>query len=215
MKKTIFAVIFILILAACSDSGSNGGSSSESKNVATGTDGITFSFSPNNPPSSIRGSKLSVAVEYYNKGTHPVSNLVFYLHGYDPSILFGGQVKSFSSPKIEGKNEYNKIGSQSYFAQWETSINKPNGEGQFPQQLFVTACYGYKTIAEPSICIDPNQDDVSSDYAGKCSFSVQGLGSSQGAPIAVTSVKQSIADGIIYLEIVVENKGKGSPFPLF
>ena len=80
----------------------------------------------------------------------------------------------------------------------------------FKQELSATACYTYQTIATPSICIDPKKYDlVSSDG---CSFDVQDLGSSQGGPIAVTSIEQKTTGDRVYLEIHFENKGSGISF---
>ena len=46
----------------------------------------------------------------------------------------------------------------------------------------------------------------------RCDFSIKDLGSSQGAPIAVTEVKQKATTDEIFLEVHVANKGSGTPY---
>jgi len=205
--KIILLMVLVLFLTSCVDNNSSGTTSS----WRTGTEGIVMSFLPDNPPSEIlsRGN-VNVVLKYSNKGAFETQPM-FYLRGYDPNILpFKNQDKS--GEKIEGKSEFNSFGSQDYFAEWQTGINMGSfgNVDSFDQSLSITACYYYETVASPTICIDPGRYDYSS--ASQCDFDIRGLGSSQGGPIAITSVKQKSTDTELFLEIDFANKGKGNPY---
>ncbi|MFH2020810.1 MAG: hypothetical protein ABIJ34_05315 [archaeon] len=205
MKK-IYLLILILFLSSCATD-----NSSSKTNWRTGTQGIVMSYMSDNPPSEIVSkSKVNVMVKYSNKGATSTSP-TFYLTGYDSSILaFSGPSKSVGN--IYGKDQYNPEGSQEGFVEWNTGINMASLEqvDSFKQSLSVTACYSYQTYATPSICIDPNKYE----YIGpsRCDYDIKDLGDSQGAPIAITQVKQKSAGDDIYLELHFANKGSGTPF---
>jgi hypothetical protein len=192
----------------------SGSSSSSSSNWDIGSEGIVFDYVTSKPPSSIRrdSNTLSVIVDYSNKGTYSPNSLIFFLSGYDPSYLFGQSVISKSSQKLEAKTQYTPQGSQIFSAQWESGINRPEGKGPIPQTLFLTACYDYKTTAEVSICINPGSDEYDKTQTRKCEYSVKGLNGDQGAPLAITAIRQSAENNNLYVEVEVSNKGKGISF---
>jgi hypothetical protein len=210
MRKALFFII-LLFLAACETGNTNQGT----KNIdwRTGTDGIVMSYFQDNPPSEVLSrSKVPVIVRYSNKGAYNVNDLNFYLSGYDTQILSFSAKSQTYGIDIGGKDQYNTAGSQEAFASWEApraNMNNLASVDNFKQTITVTACYTYETIATPTICVDPNKYET---MTTRCTFDVKDLGSSQGAPIAVTSVKQRTTDDEIYLEISFENKGKGTPF---
>jgi hypothetical protein len=204
MKKMLLLVL-ILLVSACTDSGS-----SSSTKWRTGTDGIVMNFVDNSPPSQVIGAQqVHVIVEYYNRGAHELTDARFYLTGYDPNILGFSQTGSPRLP-LPGKSIYNPQGSYMDAISWTATVNSPQRVDSFVQDLTVTACYKYQTIASPEICVDPQKFDYTA--ATKCGFTVRNLGSSQGGPVAVTDVKQKSTNNRILLEITIENKGRGTPF---
>jgi hypothetical protein len=208
MRKYILILALFILLSSCTPD--NGGSSSGS-NWRTGTEGIVFSYMPDNPPSEVLSSgRVRVLLKYSNKGAQTTSPY-FYLTGYDPKILAFGN-PSVRAPSIEGKSIYNPQGSQEEYVEWSASISMSSLQyvDSFKQGISVTACYPYKTIAYPSICIDPFK--YTYDSAAGCDYSVKDLGSSQGAPIVVTKVSQKSTGDEIFLEINFQNKGKGTPY---
>jgi hypothetical protein len=214
MKNTTIAYLVLAVmvfsLSSCtSDSGSSG---SKNTNWRTGSEGITMSFVADNPPSEVVSTQeMNVIVKFANRGASDVNNLRFYLSGYDKALLFVGyDAMTSSNIALEGKNQFNPTGSQEGFETWKTKVNSPRDIDSFKQDFTVTACYSYKTIATPNICIDPMKYDLTS--SGKCKFDISDLGSSQGGPIAVTSIKQKTTDSKVYLEIYFANKGTGTPF---
>ena len=139
----------------------------------------------------------------------------FYLTGYDPAILFGGDPSKEADSEIGamgGKNQYNTEGSQAAYVKWKTDVDLrgvPDVDS-FNQDLTLTACYKYVTKANPLVCLDPLEYELVS--AGECNFDVQDLGTSQGAPIAVSNINLKTTGKKAYFEIHFQNKGKGIPF---
>jgi hypothetical protein len=210
MRKYIIFLVLLFFIVSCTTDNSN----QSNTNWRTGSEGVVMSFVSENPPSEVLSrSKVPVSVRFQNKGAFDISDLDFYLTGFDSTILPFRAVTQTSNIKISGKDQYNPSGSVESFVQWSApSINLNNLKGidNFKQALSVTACYGYATIATPTICFDPT--DFETMAASKCTFDVKDLGSNQGAPIAVSSVKQKLSDDEIYLEIQIQNVGKGTPF---
>lgn len=199
----------MFLVTSCVDDSSGGNSGTN--NWRTGIEGITMSLVPDNPPSEVLSSgKVHVILKYANKGASSAAPF-FYLTGYDPNIL------SFSNPYVQapaigGKDQYNSVGSQEAFVQWEAPINMNSlfEVDNFKQALSVTTCYAYETIAYPMICIDPQKYNYVE--ASSCDYSIKDLGSSQGGPIGVTQVKQKSTGDEVFLEIHFQNKGKGTPY---
>ncbi|MEM2139064.1 MAG: hypothetical protein QXM96_02840 [Candidatus Woesearchaeota archaeon] len=188
----------------------NSSSSGKNINWRTGTDALIMNFNKDNPPTeAISTQNLNVVVEFSNKGAYNINDLKFYLTGYDPNILFESSVQTSNPISLEGKSLYVPQGSQTEFITWKTKINSPKNTDSFKQDLTVTACYHYKTIANPTLCIEPQ---TYSNANQKCKFIVQDLGSSQGAPIVINSINPKTTDDTVYLEIQFSNKGKGSVF---
>ncbi len=214
-KTNFFKFVFLIIILIGLSSCSSPENSSSGQNWRTGSEGISIRFAPDSPPNEVLSSEdLNVIVEYANKGSYNIGkgDIMFYLTGYDPAILFGRPVEAKSNNKaMEGKSQFNKQGSQPDFVKWATGIDMshiPNVDS-FKQDIKVTSCYKYKTIATPEVCIDPNKI---STQPSECSFSVRNLGGSQGAPIAVTDVQVKTNGRKAYFEIHFQNKGRGKPY---
>lgn len=216
MKHAIIVSILLLALAtACSTEIS----SPDRGNWRTGTEGIVMSYVPDNPPSEIvSSSNLNLMIKYANKGASDVKDLDFHVRGYDNKIIdlqskTASGISLTTGISIGGKNQFDTQGSQEAYAEWAANTINMEGLGNidnFKQSFSVTACYSYETIASPEICIDPKKYDFVAD--SRCSFDVQNLGTSQGAPIAVTEVRQKMTNKDIFLELHFENKGRGTPY---
>ena len=90
----------------------------------------------------------------------------------------------------------------------------PAGATKFPQNFIVTACYKYKTETSTQVCIDP--DPYAIEPKEKvCTIGTYGL-TTQGAPVAVTSVEEEISRGRqmsrAQFKIFVSNVGGGDVF---
>jgi len=212
MKKILFIIVILTIfLNACT--GVIQTDTSNSDNWRIGTQGVVMNFVPNTPPSEVvSSSDVLVYLEYSNKGATDAQNLEFHLTGFDDSILHFPKKRIHPSENLQGKTQFNPEGSQEYLMKWESSISMGSlaSTDSFKQSFIVTACYGYKTLAFPQICIDPNQYDVIGPT--ECEYSVNYLGTSQGAPIVVSKVEKKMSTDKVFLEIEFQNKGSGNPY---
>ena len=82
---------------------------------------------------------------------------------------------------------------------------------QYMFPISATLCYKYHTIAEESICIDPNPYTVSEKIKACTTYDVLPSGG-QGAPVAVTAIEVHAMKGKMLLTIRVKNLGGGILF---
>ncbi|MBT5023511.1 hypothetical protein HON01_11875, partial [Candidatus Woesearchaeota archaeon] len=75
--------------------------------------------------------------------------------------------------------------------------------------FLLTACYKYKTRANPVVCLDTNPTDKLSDKVCNPNGASPG---SQGAPIAVSSIEQETTPKATYFRIQISNAGGGVAF---
>ncbi len=197
MKKILF--LFLLFIIACT----------VTENTAdwkTGTQGLVMSYESGEPKTEyLSNQRVKVTVNYENKGTAIARNINFWLTSFDESILGFTNLHKIPA-NLGGKTQDNPEGYPSRYVEWETTIDVPSPEiDSFDQVVSVVACYEYSTEAEGLVCLEPDTRNP------KCDFSVKNIGTSQGAPIAITQVKRQISTDEIIVEIYLENKGGGNP----
>lgn len=175
-------------------------------NWRTGSEAIRMNFMGNLPPNYIYGGdRFDIYVEIKNVGAAPVSGEL-YLSGYDEGILTGIS-RSTGFSIMEHKTRYNPEGGYTVLNQQGLAVMPP-GVPRHPTTVVATACYNYETLASPTVCIDPNPNKVRTSRT--CSpGSIVGLGSSQGGPVAVSSVVQESRLGVVTFRIYLTNVGGG------
>ena len=82
----------------------------------------------------------------------------------------------------------------------------PSGLDETRMTFQVDACYGYSTYAAPLICIDPAPFDETDKVCTPHEYTWSG---SQGAPVAITSLKQDPTPKGMFLTFTVRNVGGG------
>ena len=87
----------------------------------------------------------------------------------------------------------------------------PAGLDEADVTFLVTSCYGYATYAAPKVCIDPSPYDESEKVCYPQEYTWSG---SQGAPVAITNLKQDPAGDSIYFTFSIRNVGRGRIFNL-
>lgn len=220
-SMTAFFLILIFLAAGCSKLTSSTSSKGKTalKDIRTGTDGISLSFLPNNPPDTVHleenaaKNELTVIVQIDNKGSYPQPEQAkapsgkLFLSGYDKNILNFNNAYSHDLSKFSlyGKSPINLNGGTD-LATFKATINDINVE-KYEPVLLATACYNYVTIAGPSVCIDP--DPYSTTNQKKvCSVNDITL-TNQGAPIAVTSIGEEAFAKKTQFKINIKNVGNG------
>jgi hypothetical protein len=82
----------------------------------------------------------------------------------------------------------------------------PAGQDYYYLPYQVKSCYSYTTFVSPMICVDPNPF---SDERKVCTSTGYSWGGSQGAPVAVTSIRQTNTGKEVILDITIKNVGPG------
>lgn len=232
MKKTailrfehlIFLLLLfsVLLLTSIIITGCDGGGTPKSVNYRTGTEGLVIEFKTNNPPETVgEEDSFAVLLGMQNKGAFDLTydnkeyGTVFYNYdpfyleeeptisswAYDGEILLAG--KSNSYPNGESTFvELTRFKVKKLEEQLETSKT----------QIFVNACYPYETFLSEEVCIDTNiyGENLRNQVCQKKNLDL----SSQGAPIAITSVEVDMlpVQGKIRpsFKIIINNKGRGT-----
>lgn len=205
----------IMVLAGCSVTNRNRSNTVNAgdENFRTGTKGLDLNFAQYSPPDKIfDDEQLRVRVEIYNKGAEDVkgSNNRLYLSGFDTSIVTGIPSNGIAIPDLEGKKFYNPDGDYNTvdFVAFIRNLKSRNIDVYNPI-LMVTACYKYRTIADPKVCVDP--DPFSTTVQNKvCDFRSQPSVGSQGAPVAIDSVEVEAMSSKTRFKIQVHNVGSGN-----
>ena len=227
MKNKLIVLILaaIFILSSCKSSNSP----SSVDNIRVGTESIAINFMPDNPPAEIHVANgadnipFSVVIDMRNNGAYPQPEDVIgglgpfgkvYLSGYDPNILtfYVQDQNSLSSGDLsrmplEGKSTINPAGGEDIITFTGTVNSRNLNVNVYEPVLLATACFHYETQAGPSLCIDPipysdpNTKKVCNAYDIQLS--------SQGAPIAVTAIKEEAFAQKTQFKITVKNVGTG------
>ena len=233
--RNFIIISFLLILIFLVSSCSSKNTASSSENVRTGTQAILMNFLPNNPPDKIHAesdgarNQFDVVLELRNQGAYPQPEDLgliggfggpkgrLYLSGYDPYIITlvpkapkSGQSATgadLNQLALDGKSTINPNGGQDILAfQGDIDYSKLKVD-KYDVILLATACYKYETVVGPTVCIDPdpyttvNQKKV-------CQVKDTAL-SSQGAPIAITSINEEAFDQKTQFKITIKNVGGG------
>lgn len=226
MRKNSFVIIAVLLVIVLLVSGCplrkkpskevDELTSSEMKRIRSGTEGLVMEFVKNVPPDQIYSSEgLMAMVSVKNKGAENIEEAYFYAGGVDPNIVdFGADVREgaglkeyFKIDYIPGKDELRGEHGETVLTFSSGAASLPTGTDVYEPNLVVTACYDYKTVASPVVCIDPNPFGVYT--AAKACQPKTVTETGQGGPIVVTRVEQIPSRGKVQFKIYVENKGKG------
>lgn len=222
MKKALVSSVLILtmllILSGCPQGGEE---EPENIDAYTGSDGLVMAFVPDNPPDTVylsgNSADVNMIVELWNRGATDISSTYsqglygyLYLTGYDPSIInfgiTGGPFKTIDN--LEGKSDFNPNGGYDTVELYGVVSDLDKGINEYRPNFQLTACYEYETQATPVVCVDPDPYDQIAEKA--CSpQETPDLASSQGAPVAVTSIRQESSREHVQFEISLQNVGQG------
>jgi len=200
-------VLSMLLLVGCT----GGSSIGDETNWKTGTQGVTVDFVQNSPPDTIyAGEVYTLALEVRNRGAHPLNEddmtVSLFFSGFDDTLLTG--INDESITVFDKKTVTNPEGGFEIF-DLDFGVQIYDDTDSLPQDIRVTACYDYETVAGLDVCVDPDptkDDDDSCRPAG-----ASGAGG-QGAPVAITSVTQEPLKGKTRFTMRIQNVGTGDVF---
>ena len=208
IKIIILAILTLIVLVGCTG-GSNEG---EYPNWKTGNQGIVLELSQNRPPNEIyAGETYPIVLELRNRGGFPEEeddslDVDLYFSGFDRNLI---DLPYDDSIDIEGrKSQTNPEGGLAFYEE-EFDVRLYEDADSLPQDIRVTACYDYETLAPIDVCVDPNPTRNDEDTCNPGISS--GLGG-QAAPIGVPSIQQESLKEKVRFTIKISNVGGGSVF---
>jgi len=215
MKKknvlsAIFLILILLIVSGASCQGRGKNVEEPTWEAFEGKEGLFMEFVKDSPKRQVYAtydSDLSVLVELENKGSYD-TDFELYLTGFDPYILVGLDSNSGRNYGTMVARSTYQEGDHKFVEFTASSMELPEGVEVYKPTLLLSNCYGYKTIANPMVCIDPTRYGVSLGQKS-CEVKDISMGEGQGAPVAVTRVKQTMANRKAIFNIEIENVGKG------
>lgn len=219
MRKIIF-VLILAFLISCGAAGCVTRPGPVDIDIYKGSDGIVMEFLPNAPPNSaFEDSEFQIAVEISNEGAYDVIDgyLVLnlelaYMELFDweweePITTISNNQANFD---LEGKSEFNVFGERGIIRARIGTKSIEELIESHTTTVSLTTCYGYKTKANPSLCIDPDIFDLRKNKA--CTVKDVSL-QDQGAPVAVTKIEVKMIGHEDKIEpqflIYIVNKGNG------
>ncbi|MAG91549.1 hypothetical protein CMO83_02635 [Candidatus Woesearchaeota archaeon] len=227
LKNKLIFTLFLLLLILISSCGGKKETTDNLADLRTGTQGITMSFLPNNPPAIIHAesngeNSFGVILELRNRGAFPQPDDKIrgppgkvYLSGYDRNIITiepKDNSDDLSTRALEGKNIISQNGGVDIVSFDGSVAYSTLNIDKYDLIMLATACYDYETIAGPTVCIDP--DPYSTIYPNEkkvCEVKDLTL-SSQGGPIAVTQIIEEAFSDKTQFRITIKNVGTGDVF---
>ncbi len=240
MRKGVLVMVFVLAVLAygCTSKADASGGTGSATPFIGGSEGISAKFADNSPPAEVTDAQeltsqdgkskevqptfpFDVVVYLDNIGEHKVGrdNLAVTLSGISPSDFLGkGSTTSFKNQKpltelteVKKDPDGNKIpGASGVEVRFSGLAYQKilQGNNVFPIQADV--CYNYQTKVQADIC---TREDATKRIPDKCEVSGTRTVFNSGAPVAVSSVKESIGGkNKIILTFTVRQVGSGSVF---
>ncbi|MBR9676228.1 hypothetical protein GOV05_04420 [Candidatus Woesearchaeota archaeon] len=210
-NKILFFLVLALFVSGCANLniGNNAKYASDSTQYHVGTRGLVMNFVNRAPPAKIYdGEPLEIMVEYTNKGAHDIVNGRMYVSGFDQRYF--DIVPDEITFDSTGKSIYNPDGLLSNLVTFvDSRVEVPEGADSLVQNIKVSACYNYETIATLSACIDPNPRSLSEKV---CAVAPITLSGGQGGPVSVTRIQEDMGQDRVTFKIDFENLGGGMVF---
>ncbi len=216
---SIMLISIMILMSGCSGSGKNNsqGEAISVKDYRTGSQGLQLKFVDNSPPDKIySGDEMDITVEIKNLGAYPTTDSFdgkIEVYGFDEKAFSGEHWdgSNYISSDFQGKSQFNPQGGRELKRYSIDRVSIPFNAEFLSQNIVAAACYKYKTIAQPKVCIDPEPYSVFDEHK-VCTLNMAGktysLGT-QGAPVAVTKVTEEISRNNIHFGIYFKNVGGG------
>ena len=190
-------IVLLGLLTACNSDGPN------SRTLYSGSRGVDLSFPEQNSFQQFANDTFSIAVRLQNDGAFSIndSNRSAYLNViFDPSVFELQYAQSFLEKTggilgpasasipflVDGRALDNPIGGVEYADFTFRARTLPSNRALLESPITFQACYPYKTTFLKNVCVD--RDYYTQKNTPVC-ISRTVTDTSQGAPVAVTSVE--------------------------
>jgi len=129
------------------------------------------------------------------------SGLLNHMRQFDLAALGGNPFV------LEGQNDLSPAVDRT-FQRFRVGLPEwPTGQDQFQTPYEIRTCYGYTTYISPEVCVDVNPRQNTGSKICRADRTIN-LGT-QGAPVAITQMRQETTRRNIQLWFTIENVGNG------
>jgi len=213
LKKILLLILVIFLISGCGRFSSDTGPISDVK-IHTGTSALEIEFLKDNPPNEVFEDQIfKAAVLLKNRGAFDITNgiLLIGLEEDYTELLY--ERYNQIDLELEGKSKYNPIGEEKI----EEFVLRAKDVGLQTQEhessIYITSCYKYQTELSEAVCIDTDIHNVK-PIEKACEVKDISL-NSQGAPVAITKIEETISPNeagdiiVPQFTIYIQNKGRG------
>lgn len=203
-------IIASLALAGCDSTGSSGFNLYD---PYYGSEGVEMQFLESAPPdTAYQGSVFKVGLLLQNRGAIDVNDAVVTLGYLDKYFTISRPTQAGIA--IKGKSFIRRNGEKKpvlFDGRVKDLQETGVGYDDLSTPITATLCYSYTTHLEENVCIDP---DIYGLQERKKACTAQDLTlNDQGAPVAITSVKESTVDEgssqLVYMTFHIKNLAGG------
>jgi hypothetical protein len=218
-KLKIMIVLLALVLIVGQSCKRDGGSGGPKLDDSTGTEGLVMSFIEGLPPEEIwKGVDFGIWLDIHNKGISDAEVGSVCMSTINTNI-FTKAINCLPLKKIEGRGvrpnfdgnlggELQRYGEENWDGIAVKGSHPLNVDTTLP--LAAKVCYQYSTTLSPQACI---RDLVMNEADVLCEAGELDVLRSQGAPVAVTFLKEDIvprgSQNELIFTMTVENVGGG------
>ena len=204
MKRELllFALLFLVLLVVSGQKGCK-----KQEKLEFDVQGLTMNFVEDAPPTEMVSLKsYPIYVDIQNDGGSDIAagEANFYLSGFSPTVLSNVNTKLTNSGYLNKKTEFQQGGKERLV--FATNAVPAKLQAPFSFTLRLDSCYRYSTFVHTSICIGKK--------SGVCSLEGNKITSNanSAAPVQVTSLTERVEGSKLYVEAIIENKGKGKVY---
>jgi len=218
MKKIaigIFVIALAIFVVGCGQTNTNGG-----KAFIGGTVGLTSEFMPGQPPAAVfdgKQSEFAIVVKLENVGESDIAANDGYvsINGLEPGTYGTSTFKKNIDTAIPGakKNfDGNTLHGGIVTVEFDKLSYGPVIQGNLEQTVWADVCYKYMTKTTTQLCIKKDPQLLLNDNK-ICDVEGEKSPQNSGAPIQVTSLKESFAgNGKIGITLMIAHNGNGANF---
>ncbi|PIN87241.1 hypothetical protein COV19_00535 [Candidatus Woesearchaeota archaeon CG10_big_fil_rev_8_21_14_0_10_44_13] len=213
MKKHIFIVLIIAMVALAGCEGGNTEDQTTGSPYKGGAQGIIANFESfgvveNGVPTIYEDETFPIEITLKNKGedTVEIGKADIALKGISGSDFEGIVTQKANANKLDGISEFNTLGGEETVDFGDAKYKIDLKTSYYDATVFASYKYPYKThVAVPKVCFKEDLSDKS-----VCNVEETKQVFSSGGPITVKSARETRAGaGLIAIEYEVENVGGG------
>jgi hypothetical protein len=169
MRKPIIAILLlfsVMIFVSCTGSGNRDGERISEEDYRTGSKGLELEFMDGAPPDKVyAGNEMDIVIEVRNLGAYPTSDSFdgkLEIYGFDEKAFSGERWDgtNFLSSALQGRSQFSPQGGREAKRYHIDKVDTLFDSEFYEPTIVAAACYKYRTLAQPLICVDPEPYSV-------------------------------------------------------